>query len=158
MKEIIRIDRREVIENVTEKILQQKKYGDIVSHEELEDWVGYERTDLMYLSILAPVKELLVEYGYVLRSVLNKGYKVLFPNEIAEEVIQKHLKQSTNKLNKAARIMQYTERDMLNKEELAFFEHVENLIGKTFNYNENMLFEAQALLNEVKMQELAEAE
>lgn len=151
-----KIDRREQIEDVVDKILQTKKYGDSISYTELENLVGYERDEVGFVAVLTCAKELLIEYGYVLRSVLNEGYRVLYPNEIAEEVIQKHLKSSTNKLNKAIRIMQYTERDMLNKEELEFFEQVENLIGKTFNYNENMLFEAQALLNEVKMQELAE--
>lgn len=156
MKEIVRTDRREIVENVVEKILQQKKYGDIISHEELEEWIGYERDEAMFLGIVAVSRELLIEYGYVLRNVLNEGYKVLFPNEIAEEVIQKHFKQSTNKLSKAIRIMQYTDRDMLKKDELKFFESVENLISKTYTNNENALFEAQALLNDAKMQELAE--
>jgi hypothetical protein len=150
------IDRKEQIEDVVEKILTTKKYGDVISYKELEQLIGYEREDLGFTVVLGCAKELLVEYGYVLKSIINEGCKILYPNEIAEEVIQRHLKQSTNKLNKALRIMQYADRDMLNKEELAFFERVENLIGKTFNYNENMLFEAQALLNEVKMQELAE--
>ena len=158
MKEIKNIDRKQQVEDVVEKILNTKSYGDVISYIELEELTGYERYDVGFTIILGAAKELLVEYGYVLKSIINEGYKVLYPNEIAEEVIQKHLKQSTNKLNKALRIMQYAERGMLNKEELKFFEHVENLIGKTFNYNENMLFEAQALLNEVKMQELAEAE
>lgn len=151
-----KIDRREQIEDVVDKILQTKKYGDSISFAELEHLIGYDRDEVGFVAVLTVAKELLIEYGYVLRSVMNEGYKVLYPNEIAEEIIQKYLKSTTNKLNKATRIMQYTERDMLNKEELAFFEQVENLIGKTFNYNENMLFEAQALLNEVKMQELAE--
>ncbi len=150
------IDRREQVEDVVDKILKTKKYGDGISYAELEKLTGYERDEVGFIAILTCAKELLIEYGYVLKSILNEGYRVLYPNEIAEEIIQKYLKSSTNKLNKAIRIMQYTERDELSKDELTFFENVENLIGKTFNYNENMLFEAQALLNEVKMQELAE--
>jgi len=156
MKEIKNIDRKQQVEDIVDKIITTKDYGEILSYEYLEALTGYERYDIGFTVILAMVKELLVEYGYVLKSIINEGYKILNPGEISEHVIQTHLKQSTNKLGKALRIMQYTNKSYLNKEELAFFNKVESLLGNTFTYNEDSLLSAQAMLNEVKMKELGE--
>lgn len=146
-------DRREPIDYAVDKILQ-KQYGDMISYKELEKWMGFERNEGMLLVLMSCVKDRLIEYGYVLRNVFNEGYQILHPNEIAEEVIQKHLKQSNRKLDRAVRIMKCADRNILSKEELKFFKQVENIVVNSYEYSENMLFEAQAVLGGTKLKEL----
>ena len=142
------------IKDVADEILKNKEYGDILDFDYLEDLIGYDRYDGAFFIIFAAAREMLVEYGYVLHNIIDEGYRILYPNEIAEEVIGKYLKGANNRLAKGLKIMRYTDRKALNSQELREFETFESIMFKALEENQESLLNAQAMLNSVKQKEL----
>lgn len=146
--------RRQQVNDAVNEILQNKKYGDVLDFDYLESLIGYERFEGSFFIIFAAVREVLIEYGYVLSNIINEGYRILFPNEVAEEVISRYLKGAHNRLKKGLKVMRYTDRKALNEQELRNFEGFENIMKTAFQNNQASLLMAQAKLNSIKQKEL----
>ena len=146
--------RRQQVNDAVNEILQNKKYGDVLDFNYLEELIGYERFEGAFFIIFSAVREALVEYGYVLHNIINEGYRILFPNEVAEEVISRYLKGANNRLSKGLKIMRYTDRKALNEQELRNFEGFENIMKAALKSNQENLLTAQARLNSIKQKEM----
>lgn len=142
------------IDFAVDRILTTRKYGDILSYEFLESLLDAKREDLEFVVKMAKLKDTLIECGYVLSCLINEGYRILEPNEIADEVMKKYVKSSINKLEKSIRIMKYADRKELNKEELKVFEAFESTLLRMHRENENNMLDMQAMLSAVKQKEL----
>ena len=101
-------------------------------------------------------KEALIEYGYVLKPVVNEGYKVLHPREITDYVTKKNLVSSLSKLEKGCRILHYTDRNELTDTEKERLQTLEKFILELHRDNENKILTIQFQLNEARAKELAE--
>lgn len=144
------------IDYAVEQILRTREYGDILSYEYLENLLEANREDMEFTIKLSKLKNILIECGYVLSCLINEGYKILMPNEIADEVMNKCVKSSLKKIDKGLKIMKYTDRRYLKEDELAVFEAFENTLNKMYRENENSILDMQVMLNSVKQKELGD--
>lgn len=142
------------ITNTLEEILSTKKYGDLLSYEYLERSLETERYEMDFAVKMAKLKNALIECGYVLSCILNEGYRILMPNEIADEVLNKYVKGSLKKIGKGIMIMQCTDVSTLTEAELNAFGTLQNALAIMYKDNENHILNAQAVLSAVKKQEI----
>ena len=155
MNENNKVSRVNNIDNVVATILKEKTYGDELSYTYLENLLECDRTDFSFFYIICNVRDKLISNGYVLKNMINEGYRILFPNEIADEVVRKYIVQSTSKLETAKRIMQHTEMRLLNRQEREMFDYIQSLVTRELVSSTNTLTSAMALLNNVKQKELS---
>lgn len=147
-------DRREEVERIVEYIITHYNYGDTIQHKQLERLIGAEQGELEYAYLLASVKNELITYGCVLTPVVNEGYRILYPNEIAREVYKKYAKSSLARLEKGLMIMSHIDTSTLTQEEKQQFDDIEKIVQKMRISSENSLLEAQFIIGDVKRKEL----
>ena len=136
------------------KILRDFSYESIIPYEYLEAIIGYERGEIAFSAILGAIKDYLVEFGYVLKPIVNEGYEVLHPRDVADFVINRHVMGSLSKLSKGCRVIHYVERKVLNKEEKSRLENLEKFLLELEQDNENKIIAMQFQLNEARAKEL----
>lgn len=150
-------DRREGIERVVEHIITNYNYGDTITYKQLERVMGIDAEELEFSYNMIAIKNELILYGCVLTSVVNEGYRILNPNEIAGEVHKKYGMASLNKLKKGLLIMEHTDQGQLNEEEKEQFLGLQSILGSLVKSNEDNLLKAQYIIGETKRKELKEA-
>ena len=146
--------REALISECGTKILRDFTYESIIPYEYLEAIIGYEKGEIAFSAILGAIKEYLVEFGYVLKPVVNEGYEVLHPRDVADFVMNRHLVGSLSKLNKGCRILHYVDRKSLNKEEKQRLESLEQFLIELEHDNENKIIAIQYQINEARAKEL----
>ena len=139
-----------------EIIIRDFSYEDIIPYQYLENLFDCDKNDMSFGLLMGFAKEALVEYGYVLKPIINEGYKVLHPREIADYVTRKNLVSSLNKLEKGCKILHYADKKQLNKAEKERLEKLEKFILELHHDNENKILTIQYQLNEARAKELAE--
>lgn len=149
-------DRIKKVEGYIKDIITKFNYGDLITTEYLEHLLGIDREETEFMYLVGSLKNNLIEYGCILSSVLGQGYKILYPNEVPQEVYKKYAVQSLNRISKGLKIMSYVDRTMLTEDEKRQFENFENLLMVMYKDNENTLLNAQAILNDVKRKELGQ--
>lgn len=155
MGEKNKLSRVSSIDNVVTTILNEKTYGDELSYTYLENLLECDKTDIAFFYIICNVRDKLIANGYVLKNLMNEGYRILYPNEIADEVVRKYIVQSNSKLEVAKRIMEHTEMRLLNSQERELFKHIQLMVNKELANSTNTLTSAMAVLNNVKQKELS---
>ena len=58
---------------------------------------------------MARVKNILIDYGYVLKTIVNVGYYILKPKQISGYCYHTYMRRTENLLEKSNRILQHTE-------------------------------------------------
>lgn len=149
-------DNKIIVMDKSEKILNTKTYGDVLSYSYLEHLLECDKETIEFTVKMAGVKELLIDYGFVLTNVIGIGYKILAPNEITTEVMKKCVKGSMKKIEKGMRIMNHTDVSYLTDKEKIEFDNFNRILEELYRYTEDSMFEAQAVLNATKLKELGE--
>lgn len=152
--ELINNDRSNQLERAVEYILKHHTYGDEIEYEELFRILGVEEDPYMFSVLMARVKYMLVEYGYVLKSVINVGYRILYPQEATNMVFNSYAKSSLKKLGNGIRILQHVDTSLLNESDKERLETLYATLNKMYISNENSLIETGALINITKRKEL----
>lgn len=147
-------DRIKETDIFVENILTHFNYGDLISIKYLERMFGTDKTELEFGYKMSVLREELIEFGCILSSVLGEGYKILFPNEVPQEVYRKYAKASLNRIGKGLKVLANVDRSLLNETELRNYNEFEKMLSKIYRDNENSLLMAQALIGEVKRKEL----
>ena len=129
-------------------------YGMKVPYAFIEDVLGVERYDTMFLYLMSLTKEILIEKGYVLVAEINEGYRILEPQEVANYVIRKNLMKSVNVMEKGRKMLHYTPRTHLNNEQKEKLDTLESFISELRKDNEDKIIKANYYLNEAKVKEL----
>ena len=157
-------DRIQETDEYTENILTNFNYGDLINIRYLERLFGVNKEELEFRYKMGLLKENLIEFGCVLSLVLGEGYKILFPNEVSQEVYRKYAKASLNRIGKGLKVLANVDRSLLNETnvdrsllnetELRSYNEFEKMLLKIYRDNEDSLLMAQALIGEVKRKEL----
>ena len=129
-------------------------YGMKVPYTFIEDVLGIDRFDTMFLYLMSLTKEILIEKGYVLVAEINEGYRILEPQEVANYVIRKNLMKSVNVMEKGRKMLHYTPRAHLNNEQKEKLDTLESFISELRKDNEDKIIKANYYLNEAKVKEL----
>jgi len=115
---------KQKISECVEYILD-KKYGDTLSHEELSHILGYNINDEMaekqYKSSMARVKNILLQFGYVLKSISGIGFYILKPTQISQHCYRTYVKSASRMYEKSEYILEHTDKSSMSdirKEEI----------------------------------------
>ena len=113
--------KKQNIQEVVEFILNND-YGTMVYNEDLSKILGYnfeiEEEYYKYKSIMQRVKNFLLQYGYVLKSVGGVGYYILKPSEISRHCYKTYIKKVARMYDKSAYVLDRTDKSQMNEERL----------------------------------------
>lgn len=151
-----RRDRRAATINVAKEIITTKTYGDVLSYEYLVQMLEEEVGTIGFAVSMSILKGELIKHGLVLSCLINEGYKILFPNEIAKEVLDKYVMKSVKSLEKGMAIMQYTDISTLTIAEANEFRTVSDMLDVIYKNSTDEVYKTQLLINEAKVKELGE--
>lgn len=105
------------IQELVEYILD-KNYGETISLEEVGRILHYNidhENELNNLkSTMARVKNFLIDYGYILKSIAGIGYYILKPKQIAGHCYRTYIVKTQRLLDKSDRILTRTDRTELS--------------------------------------------
>lgn len=102
---------------VIEYILN-KNYGDTISLDTLANMLHYnieiEEEKRKFKTMMSKIKNILINYGYVLKTIAGIGYYILKPKQISGYCYHTYIRRTTNLLEKSARILQHTDTSSLS--------------------------------------------
>lgn len=105
------------------------KYGNTVFHDDLSKILGYNIDDEQefhkYKTIMQQIKNFLLNYGYVLKSISGTGYYILKPNQISKHCYRTYIKKSRRMYDKSLFILDHTEKQELSEDRL---EEIKNMM------------------------------
>ncbi len=136
------LEYKERIENLKKYILS-KDYGTTLTFDELNEFIGEDLKDeygkMRFKSIIRKVKNQLYKKGYVLRGVINIGYYILKPNQIASYTYRNFMLKPLNTFYKAQIILESTEKNKLNDKEEKKHIKTESLNKALISANEMLI-------------------
>lgn len=134
-----------------------KEYGETIAFDTLAHMLHYnieiEEKKRKFRNMMTKIKNILINYGYVLKTVAGVGYYILKPKQISGYCYHTYIKRTNNLLEKSARILQYTDTTKLSdirKEEYNNVKDlnldVTNVIGTTIEnsnyYNKKTYYDS----------------
>lgn len=109
---------QEKIKAICEFILD-KSYGDTISKEKVADLVHMnienEAEKKRFDSIMSRAKNILIDYGYILKSVSGVGYYILKPKHISSYCYRTYVDRTKVLLEKSERILNHVDKSELNE-------------------------------------------
>jgi len=115
---------------VIEYILN-KKYGETISFDTLAHILHYnledEKENKKFKTMMSRIKNILINYGYVLKSIAGVGYYILKPKQISGYCYHTYIRRTTNLLDKSSRILKYTDTSELSEIRKEEYDDIVNL-------------------------------
>lgn len=142
------------INELADQICERFKYGDIIDTEVFEDMIGYKKDTITYHYVINLLKRELARRSYVLHAITNKGYRVLFPNEVVDYVMGKHVGSSVLKLKQGLEILGYLETSTLSEKEIKILRETFDFLNDLIIYNTDSIMTQRFAINEVRRKEL----
>lgn len=107
------------ISELVDYILEQE-YGTTIDFSKAAYILKYniedEKEEKKFKSTMARVKNILIDHGYVLKTIVNVGYYILKPKQISGYCYHTYMRETENLLAKSSRILQHTETYRLSNE------------------------------------------
>lgn len=104
--------KKQDIQEAVEFILS-KDYGEVIPFEQLSKILHYnlelEKENRKFRSVMARIKNFLIDYGYILKTITNVGYYILKPKQIASYTYRTYIERPLNLFNKAERIPEHVD-------------------------------------------------
>ena len=118
----------------TEKYILSRKYGEVVTNDNLSAMLGYdlnvEKQKSKYKRVMAKIRNRLINDHYILRSVNGIGYYILRPEDVAGHCYRTYIKRSMNLIDKSDNLLVNTDKDELTGDKLAEFNEIVELNNK----------------------------
>lgn len=128
---------KETIEEISNYILS-KEYGKTIKYTDLANKADLDITDAVQyrkmIAMMKKVKEILVNYGYVLKSIPNIGYYILKPKQVSGFAYRKYVAKIPKMLIKTEKILTNVDKKELSNERIKERNEVEELT-KTLREN-----------------------
>jgi len=112
------------IQETVEYILD-KDYGSTLTNTELGRILGYNIDDeeefYKYKSTMNRVKNFLLQYGYVLKSISGIGYYILKPSQVTQHCYRTYVKRAGRLYDKSEFVLEHTDKTQMTdirKEEI----------------------------------------
>lgn len=113
--------KKQNIQETVEYILNQE-YGSTLSDVELAKMLNYNINDdnewLKYKTTMGRVKNFLLQYGYVLKSISGVGYYILKPEQVARHCYKTYIKKASRVYDKSAFVLDRVDRTKMSEERL----------------------------------------
>ena len=112
------LKKRELQETI--ELILDKNYGDTIPFEQLAKLLNYnlddEQEKRKFRSAMARVKNFLIDYGYVLRTITNVGYYILKPQHISSYCYRTYIDKTKTLLEKSERVLRHVDQTELSDE------------------------------------------
>lgn len=125
-------------QNIAECIeyILSKQRGDTMSTETLANLLGYniddEKEYRKFKSTMLRVKNILIDYGYVIKSISGVGYYILKSKQIAGYCYHTYILKTERLLEKSDRILTHTDKTELNEIRTQEWNDVNKLNGDVY--------------------------
>ena len=114
-------------------------YGTTLENTELGKILRYNINDeeefLKYKSTMNRVRNILINYGYVLKGVPGIGYYILKPSQVSNHCYRNYIKRAGRTLDKSVYILEHTDKTELNNDRM---EELNNLVQLNKEIVDNM--------------------
>jgi len=111
-------EHKQHIQEVIEHILD-KNYGDTIGFISLANLLHYniddEKECKKFKLMMSRVRNILIDYGYVLKSIVGVGYYILKPKQISGYCYHTYIRKTENLLNKSGRILSHVAKSELSE-------------------------------------------
>lgn len=133
MKPNFRYDSRyqsEYKQHIQETIdfILEKNYGDTIGYIPLAKLLHYNIDDELeskkFKVMMGRVKNFLIDYGYILKSIPGVGYYILKPKQISGYCYHTYIRRTENLLNKSGRILSHVAQNELSEIRKEEYENV----------------------------------
>ena len=133
-----------------------RKHGETIPYATLANILRFslqdEQQEKIFKRRMSKIKNILIDYGYVLKSVGGVGYYILKPNQISSFTFRNYIVKPQKAYEKAKRILNHVDKTKLNEigreehryaKELAenIAETAENTIYNSNYWNNKILYE-----------------
>ena len=130
------------IQEVVEFILDQD-FGGVVSDTDLSKILGYSMKDekefRRYKATMCRVKNFLLQYGYVLKSIAGIGYYILKPQQISSHCYRTYVKRASRLYDKSAFILDRVDKTELSEIRLEELDNMTKLNKQLIEGVENVI-------------------
>ena len=103
----------------TVEYILDKDYGTTIENATLAELLHYnietEEEYKKFKSAMGRVKNIVIDYGRVLKSITGVGYYILKPKQISGYCYHTYIKKTTKLLDKSARILNHTQHGLLSE-------------------------------------------
>lgn len=134
------------IQEACEFILEQN-YGNTISDTDLAKILGYNINDELefkqYKIIMARVRNFLLQYGYVLKSISGVGYYILKPEQVTRHCYKTYIKRASRLYDKSAFVLDRTDKTEMNKDRLEEINNMMELNKQLIEKVENTIMESR---------------
>jgi len=134
-------------QNMQEAIefILEKDYGDTITNASLGKILGYnledEKERMRFLSMMGRIKNFIIDYGYVLKTISGVGYYILKPQHISNHCFRNYIRKGQRILDKSDRILSHVDTSYLQGDRNTEYEEIcnlnDDLIRKTEEIIEN---------------------
>ena len=106
-------------------------YGDVILFETMAKMLNYniedEKEKAKFRNTMQKVKNFLINYGYILKSVVNVGYYILKPQQIASYTYRTYIQRPLRLFEKADIILEHTDITKLKDARFQEYKEVRDL-------------------------------
>ena len=99
--------------------IRTKQYGEVIYNQEISRRIGLnielEENKKIFKNLMSKVKNVLIDYSYILKSLSGKGYYILKPNQIPSFTYRTYITKPQRAYEKAKRILERTDRSNFNQ-------------------------------------------
>lgn len=138
-------ENKQYLQEAIEFILE-KNYGETLLHEELSRILHVNLEDELmqkrYKYLMNRIKNFILQYGYVLKSIQNVGYYILKPSQISKHCFRTYIRRSTKLFNKSDFILEHTEKFDLDDDRLEEINNLMDLNKQLIEKTEKMIEES----------------
>ena len=107
-----------------------KNYGELISHEEIENIIQIKRNRHKYYKIIAYVKDKLVSDSKIIKAIPGIGYQILKTKHVSGYVYRTNIYNSQRQLSKATKILSNLKTEGFNKDRIEEYNDIKELTQK----------------------------
>ena len=145
-----------VIKNIINFILE-KEYGSLVYYNEIAQRIGlnleFEEHIKLFKRLMSKVKNVLIDYGYILKSIGGKAYYILKQNQIASFTYRNYIIKPQRAYEKAKRILERTRKNEFTKLDEEEHDNVTILNNQMIEVSDYTIFNSEYYQNKDKYKE-----
>lgn len=125
------------------EIILDMKHGEVVPldvcsytlHYNIED----EKERVKFKSTMGRIKNFLIDYGYVLKSITGVGYYILKPKQITGYCYRTYVKKGQRSLDRSLYILDHTDKTELSDTRKEEFDNFQNLNKELINSMDKLI-------------------
>ena len=134
--------------------IRTKQYGEVIYNQEISRRIGLnielEEHKKIFKNLMSKVKNVLIDYSYILKSLSGKGYYILKPNQIPSFTYRTYITKPQRAYEKAKRILERTDKSKFNQLNEQEHQEVTELNNQMIEVSDYTIFNSNYYKNKDK--------